>query len=309
MKKILVTIGISNSGKSTWAKQTFDLNPDSYIIVNRDKIRELLFGYTEETIAEYYTKENVGVREKQVTRYEDTLINEALQSGKIPIVDATHLSRKYLERFQFWNVKVELQWFDISLKEAKARNEKRNRKVADYIIEKQYNQYTNLVKEYTLNPIDFTPVIFDNFKHGDLGVKPFCYIFDIDGTLAEKGDRSPYAWLEVGKDSLKQGVATVMIDLNNTSYFEQPKIIVCTGRDEEALDETEKWLFKNNLKYDKLFIRPRGDMRPDWVVKEEMWRRIAEDYYIVGMFDDRLQVVRRARALGLTVFNVEYNNF
>ena len=50
-------------------------------------------------------------------------------------------------------------------------------------------------------------------------------------------------------------------------------------------------------------------MRPDWVIKEEMWRDLATRYNIVGMFDDRLQVVRRARALGLKVFNVEYNNF
>ncbi len=58
-----------------------------------------------------------------------------------------------------------------------------------------------------------------------------------------------------------------------------------------------------------MYIRPEGDQRPDWVVKEEMWRQITKDYHIRGMFDDRLQVVRRARALGLKVFNVEYNNF
>ena len=49
-------------------------------------------------------------------------------------------------------------------------------------------------------------------------------------------------------------------------------------------------------------------MRPDWVVKEEMWKNISKQYNIIAMYDDRLQVVRRARALGLKVFNVEYNN-
>ncbi len=50
-------------------------------------------------------------------------------------------------------------------------------------------------------------------------------------------------------------------------------------------------------------------MRPDWIVKEEMWEKISKHNYIIGMYDDRLQVVRRARALSLKVFNVEYNNF
>ena len=55
-------------------------------------------------------------------------------------------------------------------------------------------------------------------------------------------------------------------------------------------------------------IRNEKDMRPDWVVKEEMWKNISKQYNIIAMYDDRLQVVRRARALGLKVFNVEYNN-
>ena len=87
------------------------------------------------------------------------------------------------------------------------------------------------------------------------------------------------------------------------------RIIICTGRDGIAKFGTEKWLEDYEIPYEDLFMREQGDSRPDWVVKEEMWRKIAENYYIVGMFDDRLQVVRRARALGLKVFNVEYNNF
>ena len=309
MKKIIVTVGMSNSGKSTFANTTVQHNPDRYVVVNRDKIRELLFGYTETTISEYYTRNDVSAREKQVTRYEDTLINEALETGRIPIVDATHLKRTYLERFKYWNVEVEVMFFDVLLKEAQVRNESRLRKVPADILKRQYNQYVGLRNDLDKNPIDFTPVEFDNFKIGDLGEKTPCYIFDIDGTVAEKGDRSPYAWLEVGKDSLKESVASAMIDLNNTTYFHPPKIIVCTGRDAASLDETEKWLDKHNLRYDAIYIRPAGDQRADWIVKEEMWREIAIDHHIIGMFDDRLQVVRRARALGLKVFNVEYNNF
>ena len=83
----------------------------------------------------------------------------------------------------------------------------------------------------------------------------------------------------------------------------------CASRDGVCLPETKEWLDRMGIHNDEIYIRDRGDQRADWIVKEEMWRKISEDNYIVGMFDDRLQVVRRARALGLKVFNVEYNNF
>lgn len=305
MKKIIVTVGMSNSGKSTWANQLVQENLDSFIIVNRDKIRELLFGYTESTIADYYNRKDLSAREKQVTRYEDTLINEALETGRTPIVDATHLRREYLERFKYWNAKVELQWFDITLKEAQIRNESRLRKVDDKILIKQYNQYVTISKSISDDPIDFTPVelIQEEFNEP-------CFIFDIDGTLAhmDREKRSPYDWHKVGLDTADVATCAIARFLS-TSVNLSAKVIICTGRDGICLDETEKWLDDNHIKYDEIYIRPRGDQRADWIVKEEMWREISKTHYIVGMFDDRLQVVRRARALGLKVFNVEYNNF
>ena len=51
---------------------------------------------------------NISKFEKQVTRNEDTLINDGLNHGKTVIVDATHLTRKYLERFKYWNVPTEV---------------------------------------------------------------------------------------------------------------------------------------------------------------------------------------------------------
>lgn len=301
--KIIVTVGMSNSGKSTFARQAVGENSDQFIVVNRDKIRELLFGYTEETISEYYYRTDISKREKEVTRYEDTLINEALQMGKTPIVDATHLKRAYLERFKYWNVEVEVQFFDVTLKEAQIRNAGRLRQVPEDILIKQYNRYVGLRNDLDKNPIDFTPVTFENNQK-----LPPVVIFDIDGTLAHKGDRSPYDWLAVGKDTIDYPTCLISDFINKSAFG--VKVIICTGRDAESLEETEKWLEKHRLDYySEIYIRDRGDMRPDWVVKEEMWRKIAGKNFIVGMFDDRLQVVRRARALGLKVFNVEYNNF
>jgi len=304
MKKIFVTVGISNSGKSTWAHEQWAENPEKYIIVNRDKIRELLFGFTEPTIYKYYHTAKIRDFEKEVTRYEDTLINEALQSGKMPIVDATHLSRKYLERFKYWNVPVEVKYFPIMLKEAEIRNVSRERQVPSEVMVKQYNQFTGLMAELDKNPIDFTPVEFDNKPKSK-----YCFIYDIDGTLAhmDRKQRSPYDWHKVGLDTPDSSTATITDIMYKANSG--VKVIICTGRDGVCLGDTKRWLEEYDIPYDKIHIRPEGDQRPDWVVKEEMWREIAKEHYIVGMFDDRLQVVRRARALGLKVFNVEYNNF
>ena len=273
------------------------------VIVNRDKIRELLFGFSESTIKEYYRMDNVFSMEKKVTRYEDTLINEALQSNKDVIVDATHLKRKYLERFMYWNVSTSIQTFNVDLYEAIQRDVRRSRQVGDTIIKMQYEALNRLQDELRKNPLDFTPTTIINDKSNIP-----CVIFDIDGTIAHMdGKRSPYDWKKVRGDSVDYSTKFIQDCL--TDCVESPQVIICTGRDGIALFETKRWLNDHYVDYDKIYIRDEGDSRPDWVIKEEMWREISKKHYIVGMFDDRLQVVRRARSLGLKVFNVEYNNF
>ena len=232
------------------------------------------------------------------------MIHEALSHGNKVIVDATHLKRSYIERYKYWNVLTSLKVFDISYTEALKRVRNRDRFVAKEIMQKQWNRYCSLIKDLEKNPLDLEPVELMQDS-----LKTPCIIYDIDGTLSIRGDRSPYDWQKVGIDALNESVVATNDWLKDMELGTQPNIVICTGRDKESLDETEKWLHKNMIHYDEIYYRPKGDMRPDWIVKEEMWRKIAEDNYIVAMYDDRQQVVRRARALGLKVFNVEYNNF
>lgn len=303
---LLILVGISGSGKSTRVHQLWKDNPENTVIVNRDKIRELLFGYTEENVNQYYNTKGIGKNEKLVTRYEDTLINEGLCSGKLVIVDATHLKRSYLERFKYWNVETKLEILPIQLKEAEIRCASRNRSIDLSVLIKQNNNFVSLMDSLNKKPIDFTQVVFEN--KFSLNKKP-CVIFDIDGTIALKGDRSPYDWKKVGLDKLEKFTASIGQYLDELEDHIRPEIIICTGRDGSCLLETKKWLNKVGFQYDKIYIREEGSFEPDWKIKEDMWREIAKEHYIIGMFDDRLQVVRRARSLNLKVFNVEYNNF
>lgn len=153
-KKIIVLIGVSGAGKSSWAHQQWFKDPLNTVIINRDKIRELLFGYTEESIKDYYTKGGLHLLEEKVTAYEDVLISESIRRNSTIIMDATHLSKKYLDRYNNSSIPVELVWFDISLNEAICRDSKRVRKVGKEIITKQFNNYINLKKEYESKDTD-----------------------------------------------------------------------------------------------------------------------------------------------------------
>lgn len=300
--KLTITVGISGSGKSTWSHEQWKKDPKNTTIINRDNIRALLFGFTEASVREYYKRPDIAGLEKKVTRYEDTLINDALNHGNHVIVDATHLNRRYLERFKYWNVPTEVETFNITITEAIKRDRNRTRQVGEDVIKRQLNQFKTLFRSLEGNPIDFkmTGIYNDPSKYPAM-------IFDIDGTIAHMDGRSPYEWKRVREDRIDPATVDILKDLHGSPYA--PKIIICTGRDGSALFETKRWLADYKIPYDEIYIRPEGDMRPDWIVKEEMWREITEKNYIAGMFDDRLQVVRRARSLGFKVFNVEYHNF
>ena len=301
MKNIKLLIGISGSGKSTYSHELWKTNPSEFVIINRDKIRELLFGYTESDIYNYYQRNDIVKLEKKVTKYEDTLIYEALEENKTVILDATHLEKKYIERHEYWNVPIELIWFDTNLDEAVERDSFRSRKVGKDIITKQYNKYINLKK--SLEHYKFIPYSIKQ----DLNLPP-CILYDIDGTIAQMHNRGPFEWNKVKEDYMIYSVVSTIDWLSDLDSKNRPTVILCTGRDGIALNDTIEWLNNNEIYYDDIMIRNEKDMRPDWIVKEEMWKNISEKYNIIAMYDDRLQVVRRARALGLKVFNVEYNN-
>jgi len=148
MSKLIILSGISNSGKSSFTATTVQHNPERYVSVNRDKIRELLYSYTEETIQEYYHRNDFNYLESQVTAVQDNLINFWLKRDKDIIVDNTNLRVKYIKEFEKFGVPIEVIFFDVTLKEALTRNMGRKRKVDEKIIENQYSQYIELRKNY-----------------------------------------------------------------------------------------------------------------------------------------------------------------
>ena len=57
-------------------------------------------------------------------------------------------------------------------------------------------------------------------------------------------------------------------------------------------------------------MRPEGDSRKDSIIKREIFdAEVRDRWRITGVFDDRQQVVRMWRQLGLTVFQVAEGDF
>jgi hypothetical protein len=136
-------------------------------------------------------------------------------------------------------------------------------------------------------------------------IKPIAYIFDIDGTLAKMDVRGPYDWGKVGGDRPNIPVVLVHSLLRRAGA----RTLIFSGRDSVCEKETRQWLSDHNIEFDGLMMRPAGNTEKDCVVKKRMLDEARGAYCIMGVFDDRDQVVAMWREEGLTCFQVDYGNF
>ena len=312
MGKIFLMCGISGGGKSTIAHEIWKEDTKRRVIVSRDSVRKLLFGYSDSNLFEYYNNGKLNSMEKTVSDYVDHLILYTLNSGKDVIVDNTHLKMKYIEHYKKFNANVTLVVVDTDIDVCIHRDVNRSATVGSDIIKRQSRQFKTLMGQigHTDYLSDVTYIEMHNIKntmkYEYVDGRIDTYVFDIDGTIADnKGERSPYDMDKVGNDSVIEEVAEILRLLDSN----QRHITICTGRDGSGTENTIKWLKDNNIPFDEFYIRKEKDMRPDFIVKEEMWDKISKEFNIVSMFDDRWQVTSHARALGLKVFSVEFNTF
>ena len=152
-----------------------------------------------------------------------------------------------------------------------------------------------------------------------------CYIFDIDGTLADCSHRVKHIqgkdknWDKFFNKMEKDNPILPVINLLSTiSYHTKNAVILITGRPEKYRDTTLWWLAKNVAHLDitghyeefKLLMRQDGDYRSDAIIKKEIYdKQIKGTYDVKGVFEDRKQVVDMWRSLGLTCFQVAEGDF
>ncbi|WP_051298071.1 hypothetical protein [Brevibacterium album] len=137
--------------------------------------------------------------------------------------------------------------------------------------------------------------------------KPPVYLVDIDGTVALRGDRDIYDGSKAHLDTVNSPVAWV---LDSLVLALECDLVFVSGRSDEHREVTERWLEENVFDHAGLFMRRAGDNRRDSIVKLELFNEhIRNNYNVLGVFDDRNQVVEMWRELGLTCFQVAEGNF
>ena len=298
--KAIVCVGISGSGKSTFAK---DLLKKGWMQIERDIIRRQMFGFKQWN--EYkFNKTN----EERVTQHADALLYSFAKEGFNIVCSDTNLNPKYREaliaKLENYGYEVEIKDFPTSYEEAIKRDTFREYSVGQKVIYQQWQQWLE----------------YSNFKkYKPSGKWADAVIFDVDGTLATMdGRRGPFEWDKVGLDSPRQSVFEMLDGYSRAGY----EVIFLSGRDSICRTETTRWLNKWLYRFcenditaseQNLFMRSEGDMRKDSIIKQELfWEHVAPKWDVQIVIDDRPQMINTWYDMGIsTVIAVaeQRNNF
>lgn len=277
---------LSGAGKSTWAREQQNKHPGKYKLISKDDIR-LMLDQGE------WSSQN----EKFVVKIEEQIIRQALKDGYSVIVHNTHLHSKYKKHYRDLGAEFSAKVIchdltDVPLDECIKRDLKRLHSVGEAVIRKQYRDF--------LEP---PAKIYHQYPELEN-----CILVDLDGTVAlNTGGRSPYDWKRVGEDEPNWPVIKMIqsyLMSNNT------KLIFMSGRDEVCRKETEEWLRKYFSDWHALYMRPQNNTEKDSIIKERLFMNwINGRFNCIGIFDDRLQVCKMWRSLGLQVYQVAEGDF
>lgn len=284
--KLTITKGLPASGKTTWAKK------QNAHRINKDDLRAMLNN-------SIWSKHN----EKHIIEVRDMLVKHFLMTDHDVIVDDTNLSPKHEQTLrtlvddlndQGFNITFHVKDFtDVPLSECIKRDKNREKPVGEKVIRGMYNQFLR-EKEKPLNPLVFDEAL------------PYCVIFDLDGTLATIGDRSPYDGKSCAVDLVNESIRELYWKMT----VEDTKAIIFSGRNGDSEPETREWLKNNDIEFDELHMREPGDIRKDSIIKEEMFDKfIRGKYNVIMIVDDRNQVVEMWRGLGITCLQVAPGDF
>jgi hypothetical protein len=144
-----------------------------------------------------------------------------------------------------------------------------------------------------------------------------CYIFDIDGTLANNSHRTHYlqktpkdwdAYHDLAYlDKPIEHVALTAHYLSRSS-----SLVLCSGRHEGQRTLTRNWISKyiGLPEAVPLYMRTEGDHRPDHIIKLELLAQIrADGFNPIMAFDDRNSVVKMWRDAGIPCAQVAEGDF
>ena len=290
-KKLILTRGIQGSGKSTWARQWVEEDPENRVRINNDDIRNMLGKYW------------VTSRENLVSSIKKNMAEEAINRGYDIVVDNMNLNSKEI---LFWKdmikmanmdpdgyqYEIEFKDFFIPLEECIRRDAMRPNPIGEKVIRETWKRYkhfiqTTEVEKYVDNLRKYTG-------------KPKCIVIDMDSTMCFNTTKRPWFGDGAAEGMINDVPNTGMCDIVR-QLQEQYLVVVATGRDTTQEAVTKEWLAKQGINVDEFYFRTNKDYRKGVVVKKEQIEAILEKYDIVAIFDDCESIVNMYREMGLTV--------
>ena len=123
-------------------------------------------------------------------------------------------------------------------------------------------------------------------------------VFDIDGVLSDSCHRNHLIpdWDEFYKLIPEDVPCQPMIKLLSMFYWDMEyDVILLTSRPESVRKDTEEWLFKHEVPYNNLRMRPDGlEDGPHW--KLEQIKKLRDKHIIHWIFDDAPKNIRSEEA-------------
>jgi len=300
--RVVVTRGIPGSGKTTWARAEIQKQPDGTAVrISNDEMSQTASARDPENPL-FSPERGKILRDMRLALLEVYLKSDFINTIYIENTNLVVRTVRELEKVTLLHGAefiVNDDFLDVDIEECIRRDLLRPNPVGENIIIKMSKLAVKL-KPWVYVDAPKLEVV-DNVSKKD-----YCILVDLDGTLAHMTGRGPYDWARVGEDSVDRNVDSLI----DSYIFLGVTVVIMSGRDGVSMPETLAWLAKNNVSYDEIYMRAEGDKRQDWVVKHELYQNhIADNYNVLFALDDRNQVVKMWRKIGLPTWQVAEGDF